>query len=819
MGIPGSANLLLLGGGEQAYQIDQSLRFRGGQKLTFTPSSNGNKRTFTISFWVKTVETQTVASDGNTVYSAYTSGFGSANVYYLRRVNTRGKHFLNQGTNSSAGTFITDGIYADPGAWYHVLVKYDFTNSTAADRMILYINNERVTVNTTAANVNADSSFNTSGTPIVIGEYANSRKLNGYLAEFHSVDGTVLEPTDFGEFDDNGVWRPIGYTGSYGTNGFYLTFDPTATNGIGHDHSGNGNNFTASGFDTTNSTAATYDVMSDTPTNNFATVSPLNINVQNVLSDGNLTLNLNSSVAYKPTSTIAIPSSGKFYFEGTIQGGNSQTAPDRAHYFGLNESFPSSFSAKLIGWFSQNSPQIFTGSGSSSGASGSGFVNGDVLQCAVDATTGKVWMGRNNTWYSTAANSNGDPAGGTNESATLVAGTQYHSFTSLGLDSGVTGGYYINFGQRPFAYTPPSGFKTLSTANLPAPDIADGSDYFNTVLYTGTANSPGSTQSVSGVGFAPDLVWIKRRENANSHHWTDIVRGAAKYIQSNAADAEVTTNVSGNLSSFDSDGFTCTYGSSVGSLTCQNGGSYVAWNWDAGGSGSSNTSGSITSTVSANPSAGFSIATYTGNGTAGATIGHGLGVAPKMIIVKQRSGATDWQIGHQDIGWTKTLYFTLATATTETGAWNNTAPTSTVFSVGTSRANTSSATYVAYCFAEVEGYSKIGMYHGNSSSDGVFVYTGFTPSFIMIKGDLGQDWFISDVKRNTYNVGGKWLRPNLSNAEVDDPATNGAGHDILSNGFKIRTDTFGLNRDYDYYYIAFASNPFGGSGVSPATAR
>ena len=821
MGIPGSANLLMLGGGAQAYEIEQSLRFNSADSayLNRTFGSAGNRKTWTWSGWVKLG----LLTSTRPLFAAYIGSGSTDNQFFSLYI----ENGLLRASGYSTAYLTSTAIHRDPSAWYHIVCAVDTTSATANDRIRFYVNGAQLTAFNSRSNPsqNADLGINQAAQHQLGQNGGFGSYFDGYLSEVNFIDGSALDPEDFGEYDDSGVWRPIQYAGSYTGNSFYLKFQ---SSGIGTDSSGLSNTWTANNF-TTSGTGT--DVMSDTPTNNFATVSPLNVNVSNVLSDGNLTLNLNSSVAYKPTSTIAIPSSGKFYFEGTIQGGNSQTAPDRAHYFGLNESFPGSFSTKLIGWFSQGSPQIFTGSGSTSGASGSGFVNGDVLQCAVDATTGKVWMGRNNTWYSTAANTNGDPAGGTNESATLVAGTQYHSFTSLGLDSGVTGGYYINFGQRPFAYTPPSGFNTLSTANLPTPDIADGSQYFNTVTYTGTANSPGSTQSVSGVGFAPDLVWIKRRENANSHHWTDIVRGAAKYIQSNVTDAEVTTNVNGNLSSFDSDGFTCTYGSSVGSLTCQNGGSYVAWCWDAGGSGSSNTAGSITSTVSANPSAGFSIVSYTGtlSGTPGTmpTVGHGLGVTPQLVISKSRNNggieSGNWFVWHASAGtgnWLRLNTTAAAASISASGGGTMVAPTDTVFSTPyISGSNISGATYVAYCFTEVEGYSKFGSFAGNSSTDGSFVHLGFKPSWLLVKRySTTGAWFLMDAARNTYNVVDNFLYPNSSDAE--NSGSYSEAIDFLSNGFKCRTTSGFLNGSGDsYIFAAFSEHPFGGSGVSPATAR
>jgi hypothetical protein len=354
----------------------------------------------------------------------------------------------------------------------------------------------------------------------------------------------------------------------------------------------------------------------------------------------------------------------------------------------------------------------------------------------------------------------------------------------------------MNFGQRPFAYTPPTGFKALNTQNLPESTVVDGGEYFNAVLYTGN----GSTQSITGVGFQPDLVWLKVRSTADNHKLTDAVRGATKTLFSNTTDNEFTE--ANAVTSFDSDGF------SLGSDSGNNGSgrTFVAWNWKANGAGVSNTDGSITSTVSANPTAGFSVVTYTGTGVNNATVGHGLGVAPAMIIVKDRTNTYNWDIYHQSLGLSATLTFTTS-ATRNVSAFGTNAPTSTVFSVQNSYTNTSSANLVAYCFSEVAGYSRFGSYTGNGSADGPFVFCGFRPAFVLVKRtDSGNNWFILDTARNTANLTNNQLYPNSSAAE----GTNGdCNIDILSNGFKLRTALDASNGSGGtYIFMAFAEHPF-----------
>jgi len=351
--------------------------------------------------------------------------------------------------------------------------------------------------------------------------------------------------------------------------------------------------------------------------------------------------------------------------------------------------------------------------------------------------------------------------------------------------------------------------------------IDKSDDYFNTVLYTGNGYPTSNTQSITGVGFQPDFIWIKDRDTSQHHRLADVVRGVKKNLKSDQTDAENTTNSTNGLQSFDSDGFTLTQDSSDHGYNA-NGSSQVSWNWLADNtSGSSNTDGSITSTVSANTTSGFSIVSYTGTG-ANATVGHGLGVAPKMVICKGRSfsSSAHWLTYHEAMGNTSAMKLNLDTAKETTSFyWNDTSPTSSTFSLGAStEANTSSATFIAYCFAEIKGFSKFNSYTGNGSSDGVFVYTGFKPAWVMIKKSSGvNEWGIWDNKRSTFNVTNDIIYANLTNAEA---SNNANGLDFVSNGFKIRAsgDLFNASGG-TYIYMAFAENPFVTSTGIPATAR
>ena len=378
---------------------------------------------------------------------------------------------------------------------------------------------------------------------------------------------------------------------------------------------------------------------------------------------------------------------------------------------------------------------------------------------------------------------------------TGLTGTRF-PYASTG--SGVTAS--INAGQRAFVETSPSGFKALCTANLPLPVVTKPSSVFDVVTYTGTGSTLTPTSSL---GFNPDLVWIKGRSGATDHAWYDSVRGVEKRLESNTTDAEVTSD--GGVTAFNSAGF------SVGTLAQVNTSSatYAGWCWDAGSSTVTNTQGSITSTVRANPSAGFSIVTYTGNGTGGATVGHGLGISPRLILVKTRSTSAPWLVQHASLGGTNYLLLNATdAAVTDVAAWNNTNPTSSLFTLGTgSGVNGNSTTYVAYCFAPVVGYSSFGSYTGNGSADGPFVFCNFRPRWILIKETSGiGNWLLWDTSRSPFNVMDDILLPNSSSAEITDPSIY---LDVLSNGFKIRSTSDDYNGNAGtYIYAAFAENPF-----------
>ena len=346
-------------------------------------------------------------------------------------------------------------------------------------------------------------------------------------------------------------------------------------------------------------------------------------------------------------------------------------------------------------------------------------------------------------------------------------------------------------------------YTTINKSNL----------HFNTKLYTGN----GSTQSITGVGFQPDWVWIKERNDGSSHAITDAVRGNTKYLSSNTSSSEDTE--SDRVTGFDSDGFSLGGNVAVNQNTIL----HASWNWKAGGGqGTSNTDGSINTTyTSVNTTAGFSISSYTGNATSGATVGHGLGTTPAVIIVKKRSGSDGWVVyHHRNTSAPETEYLRLDTtaATADNlGEWNDTAPTSSVFYVGNSgRTNDNGATYIAYCFAEKTGYSKFGSYVGNGNADGTFIYTGFKPAWVLVKKSSSTGhWVLIDNKRDPINVKSKYLLPDDAGVEA-----SFTDRDFLSNGFKMRNSNTDRNGSgATYIYMAFAEAPLVGTNNVPCNAK
>jgi len=762
------------------YTIDRSLRFRSSASayLSRTPASAGNRKTWTWSGWVKRGALGVL----QTLFSAYNSNTDSGYTE-IRFLSADTLVLSGYATNWR----ITTQVFRDSSAWYHIVVSLDTTNATAANRIKIYLNGSEITAFGTSNNpaLNDDFAINLNAAHSIGRVQATATQyFDGYMTEVNFIDGQALDPTYFGEYnEDTGVWQPIKYTGTYGTNGFYLKFsDNSTTTTLGYDYSGNSNNFTANNVSVTS--GATYDSMTDVPTltsedaANYAVMNPLAKDGGTTLSDANLKI---SSVNYGNNTATMFLTNGKWYWEAQGDGYVGAVCGQEGQNWSTSLSATGS---KSIGYYI-NGTVYWDGGNNGGGLSTYG--TSDVIGVAVDMAAGTVAFYKNGSLEYTATFGSGTVPD-------LSAGVFpcYNNGSSSSTAKVVT----FNFGQRPFAYTPPAGFKSLNTYNLPDSTIEDGSAYFNTVTYAGT----GSSLSIP-VGFIPDFTWIKRRNASNNHQAFDVLRGSNVLVP-NETGAESDYSLYFDFSS--SDGFDLPNAS----VNMNNSsGTYVAWNWKANGSGVSNTDGSITSTVSANTTAGFSISTFTTPSSfTNATVGHGLGVAPSMLIVRRRTTG-DWITWHQSLG--ANGYLTLNTTSasaSNSGSFNGTS--STTWTMGSSAWWQASASdWICYAFAEVEGYSKFGSYTGNGSTNGAFVYLGFRPRLILIKrtNSTGnwQMWELNPV--GTYNVVNNLLYANLANAETSASATG----DALSNGFKLRQPDNDNNASGGtYIYMAFAENPF-----------
>jgi hypothetical protein len=769
------------------YQIQRSLRFRSSASAYLNrtnASSPTDAKKWTVSFWFKrgVFAYQYLFSATNSVSD------DSYIQLYLDKLSIGS--YTGASTNYGVNTV---AVLRDPAAWYHAVCVYDSANATAANRAIIYINGIQQAVTNQADGTfplnHAGMKLNNASQATKIG---NSTYFDGYLAEVNFIDGQALTPSSFGLTNAvTGVWSATKYAGTYGTNGFYLPFTDnsaaTATT-IGKDFSGNGNNWTPNNISVT--AGVTYDSMLDAPLGagggergNYCVLNPLAKNSSTSLTNGNLSASGN--VIYGHAQSTIFANSGKWYFEAQLTTQQNDTG------LGLGNTF-SDPSGQYIGGDANSVGYLSDGRLFYNGslvATYSSYTTTDVVACAFDCATGKIWIAKNNTWQNS-----GDPAAGTGQVQTV----SWTSFAALARTVG-SGAISFNFGQRPFAYTPPTGFKALHTGNLGAPVIALPAQYMAATLYTGNGTSQVINNSVNGVSFQPDFVWGKARNNAQNHTLWNSVVGATKYLFSNATTAE-TTNTE-TLQSFNSNGYTL-----GNAFTNEPAYTYVGWQWKAGGTAVSNTAGSITSSVSANTTAGFSVVTYTGTGSL-ATVGHGLGAAPAMMIIKTRSAVNSWVVYHQSLGNTKAIYLNLTgAADTNASFWNNTSPTSSVLTVNTDTiCNQNGTTYVGYCFTPVAGYSAFGTYTGNFNADGPFVYLGFRPRYIMIKRtDAAATWFLFDTARNPTNNSANYLQAELTNSEAAD-----ATFDMLSNGFKLRVAANSYNANGGtYLYMAFAESPF-----------
>ena len=797
--------------------IEKSLRFNNysssadDAQLYRTVSTASNRRTYTHSFWVRRTKL------GYGMIFGQTDGSGNDFCNFV--FNSDNKIEFNEYIYNSGGNkfrLITTRVFRDTTAWYHIVTNVDTTQGTAADRVKIYVNGVQETAFDTG--IYPDQNYDTfiNGTL-----YAAMRiGLNGwgyggancYLSEFNAVDGYAYDPSYFGytEFQ-TGIWRPKRYEGTYGTNGYHLKFNDTSDLplSLGRDASINGNHFQTDNISTSSGTG--YDSFPSSPSNTFPTFHNLfSLNQQGgtvTYTEGNLKIETSAAFAnyrrypFAMSSPYFAVNSGKWYVEF------------------LNASSACAFGVTNIGQLDytvSNNPYgasastsfIYTNSGEirrddSNLTSQASYGDGDVIGVALDLDNMKLYFHKNGTYINSANPNTGTNGYDLNSLPASKTGGFIFQAGSNGV-SNITA--HVNFGQRAFSHSIPTGFKILNLQNLPKPNapIIRPQRHFDIKLYTGNS----STQKITGLEFKPDMIWFKSRTSTSTNGIADSVRGRSKLLYPDTNQTEQTSSTTRDLVSFDDGGFTLGNPENLGS-TNLNGLSIVAWCWKAGGAAVSNTDGSITSSVSANTEAGFSIVSFTGNGTSGATVGHGLNATPRWILVKERTtNSNNWAVYHANLGNTRAMYMDITNdqGGDFTGGWNNTSPTSSVFSLGNSvETNRSSGSFIAYCWAEVPGFSKFGEYYGDNNSDGPYVYLGFRPAWVMIKNaDAGStEWYILDSKRDPDNPVGQYLSASSEAAEA-----TYVFYDFLSDGFKLRNTGAAQNPDNQrIIFMAFAEQP------------
>ena len=815
-------------------------------------SSDGDLRQMTFSFWIKRSQSVMGAYNiGEIISQGYAGGGGTQSSARIT-IESDKLNIAQEDSNATTWERISTALFRDSLAWYHFVVALDVTEASSSNRVKAWVNGVAITWGTETSSKpdqNTDMRFGKIHMRIGVsdsnGSPWSSSYFDGYMSDFHYCDGEVKAATDFGEFK-NGAWIPKAYTGSYGTNGFRLEFKQTGTGTAGDSTIGadtaNNNDWTTSGFATTDSN------LPDCPENNWCTLNELYTPDNDTYSEGNLAF---TAVHGKlSTASFAMPS-GKWYCEvRSVHSGNTNT------YIGV---FPSEKGFVANPWnftrsINQDGGGYATDSSYSDAATYGTWATGTVLGMTYDSSNGQMKM------YKDDGSGGATLLGTITESA--FVGKDIYFAVSTAIATGGASGVW-NFGQDGtfagnetaqgnsdanghgnFFMSVPAGFLALCANNLEEPTIGPNSDtqaddHFKPTLYTSDDIGDGETQNVTNVGFKPDLVWLKNRDATSTAHTlfdsANTYGGNSYHWSTNSNANRVGANSEyGYLSVFRDDGFTLAGGSTSGNYVNQDTDKYVAYNWKAGGptsadnsasAGATPTSGSVkidgsnfgsalagdipATRLTANTTAGFSIITYAGNQTDDETIAHGLGAVPEVLIVKNMTGGSGNypSMYHVVTGSGKELYLTLTQAASSSNFWRAT-PTSTVFSVSASDyVNYTGYTYVAYAFAPVAGFSKFGKYIGNGSpTDGVFVHTGFRPSWIMTRSEAAGGWYINDSARspgNSTNLFGGNLYAESDGVE------SGNGMDMLSNGFKIRNNDASQNTStQSYVYMAFAEMPF-----------
>ena len=836
--------------------INGSLLFNGPQYLTRTPGTAGNRKSWTFSTWVKRYDVIETADSYHTIFGANSDGME------LMISNSGVFNFYDYSGGAYQYRLITSRVFRDPAAWFHVVAVADTTNSTAGDRWRLYINGTRVTnfSTETYGSQNYDSGVNSTGLH-VLGRYGSGadtvRKANVYLTNTHLIDGLSLDPSYFGFTDPlTNTWRPKKYTGTFGTNGFFLPMDNQ--DNFEKDKSGNGNDFTKNNF---SGTFNDPDVFKDSPSGavfggratgitttssapaNYCTWNPLSGQNQQ-LADGNLDAESSTISSYATIPSTMAMTNGKYYAEFTYRE-NINGSGDGSNFFrfGISQtdrrfeygSDPLGTS-RDFGWQGAGTLRARTNGSNSYTYSGNTVADGDILSLAFDADAGKLWIARNGTWATNSGGA-GDPASGNNPDYSslnysggyfFVAGPYAGAASPADGGGRLSAGLVGNWGQKPFKYAPPKGFLPLNSASarpnkvVPRPD-----QYVGISTWTGDGNTG---RNIKTLQFKPDLVWIKQRSATRAHALFDSVRGANKRLQSSSNNAETTHT--DQMSAFIDNGFTVEDNNTVN----VDSGTYVGWSWRAGGNkntfnvddvgyatfaASGTTAGDITPTgTSIGTKQGFSIIKYTGSGTSGDTLPHGLSQTPDLIITKCLDASSiDWIVKPVGLLTSESHMLILNGSNAEfqgTGGHISAQSSTTVtLTEGSNDGNYNNAgdSYVMYAWHSVPGLQKFGRYVGNNNADGPYVELGFRPALLWVKRtDSTGNWVILDTKREPFNPVDTSLYADTTDADYA-PGQDWA--DLLSNGFKIRATYGEVNgSSKDYIYCAWAESPasnlFGG---------
>ena len=837
-----------------SYQIANSIRFDGSSSVltkTWGADATDNDK-WAISVWVKGHKT-----DGTWEIIASCAQSELMALYVGARSDSDA-HAIGYYTGNGGNNATSLALGRDVSAWRHIVMIYDSSQGAGADRIKIYNNGVHWTTASATywgdiegngyPDQNTDSGWGLNGNANEIGryQYNSSSYYSGYIADFISIDGAA-SISDFGE-TKNGVWIPSDPSGlTFGTNGFWLNF--ASSGDLGNDVSGNNNDWSVAGL-------SAHDQMIDSPTfdgtsngGNFCTLNPLGKQgggtKSGTCTEGNL---LTAGGDYSQISTFGLNAAqgGKWYWEAycptsSPSGLGIGIANDQCNSstaFGYNS--PSSgVGADMIGYYSgDDNGALHSGvtDGTYADSSyGANFNSAEIIGIAVDVPNAKIWFSNGGSWQESGDPAAGsDPARGAGGSVTTAMDftrTWYPMFANW---SGSSRAFHFNFGQDSsfsdgkssgsanaaddngygdFYYDVPAGFMALCAANLATPGADPAADtgpykYYTNKGYTGDG---ASTLTISGLEFQPDFTWIKNRDQTDANCLFDATRGVTELLISESSGAEATD--ADTLKSWTSDGYTV--GADVKVNTSSE--KYISWNWLAGGgSGSSNTDGSInTTTTTVDADRGVSISTYTGTGSA-ATIGHGLGVAPRFIIVKDRGATNDWAVYHAGLATDPETDYILLNGTAgsadDSTYWNDTAPTTTLFSIGTNAdVNTNTNTYIAYAFADIDGFSRFGSFTGNGNTDGTYVTCGFRPSMLVRRrfdANPSGSWLVKDDVRNPFNDGSievlNWNQNSAENAQAE----SSDGVDFHANGFKLKATNNGSNgAGLKYIYMAWAANP------------